>query len=111
MSDVCGCLVPVSWVLCEAALDNSFELDGDFGPYLSGWRWILAQNEGERCQWCVAMKRPLTAEHFIQHNPQSENVRAGVNGQALGLFRRHIRKSPYNSPGLAPGSQRHSSRL
>ncbi len=38
----------------------------------------------------VAIKRPFAGQQLIQHNARRKQIRAGIHGQTLHLFRRHV---------------------
>ncbi|MBZ5582546.1 MAG: hypothetical protein LAQ30_10155, partial [Acidobacteriia bacterium] len=92
-------LKAVCAVLAEAAPDHFFQVVWDLGAER---RRFLGEDGRQRGGSRFLLKRPPAGDHFVEHGPEAENVRTGVQGLAFGLLRRHVGHRPF----LRGGAQR-----
>ena len=74
-------------IFAKAAGDEFFEFARS-----SGWElgWIFAYDSSEGGHWSGGLEGAVPADHFIENSAEGEDVRAGVDGLAFCLLRRHV---------------------
>jgi hypothetical protein len=93
-------LVAVLGSLLERALDHPRERLRDVVAQLAGRARRVLQDRGQDGQVGVAAERPLPGGHLVEDDAEGEDVGAVVDGQALGLLRRHVGDRPHDAPVL-----------
>ena len=73
-------------VLTQAVSDDPIEIVRDAFQRFR----LLVQNGGERGDSAVTLEGAPPGHHFVKHGSEGEDVRAGIDGLALGLLGRHV---------------------
>ena len=88
-ADVRGGLIPKVSILLERLEHDLFEAFGQVGSNGPQRRRLLMENRGPN-DGTVSRKRRTAGRHFVQHQPEREEVRSRVDLFAAQLLRRHV---------------------
>ena len=90
-------------VLAQAARNHALELLRHVPDNLARGLRLVAQDGRQRREPGVALERPATRHHLVEHGAKAENVRPPVDLPSFRLLRRHVRDRPDNHPLSVPG--------
>ena len=103
-----GGLVAQLRILFQAAAQDAADLPGQIVAQLDEGTGIVAQHRRERRHAGLAHERPPARDHLVEKYTQGKHVRTGVDGLALGLFRRHVgRRAHHDALAGHVGVDRH----
>src|SRR5205807_3630548 len=90
LSELCAALIALSRVLRQAFSNYCTKTWMD-GYFQLAWRnRVLVSDLVDDRGYVLSSKRTFPRRHFIEHNPETEQVGAPVEIQSLHLLRRHI---------------------
>src|SRR5262249_45578526 len=75
----------------QAVADDAFQFPRYGLTDTGDRRWVVMENRRQSFRPGPAPKGSVAGYHFVKHTAQGKNVAAGIGGQAIDLFRRHVR--------------------
>ena len=83
-------LVAFFAIFAKRARDDAIEIAWSFGEMWQKRLGLAMQNSRHDIDRCWTGERLSTGDHFVEHTTETPDVRAGIDFQTSGLFRRHV---------------------
>ena len=104
--DVARRLKALGRILLDAVPDDFFERRWQIRFELHELRRLFAQDRRHGLGGGVAPERSAAGQHFIEHGPEREEIRAGIDRLVPHLFRRHVTDRADDGAGIRDGGDR-----